>query len=522
MATTKRNDAKNQIMDILNKQGYPSYARLLNLFDIYLTDDPEVIGYMIPGKAKIVLNKELNIDQVSTIVRHEILHEYLVHAKRQEELEKSHPDLGSDHQLANIAGDFEISNRGYTDADKSIARSIALGDKVLKGLVTEDQFPGWEKMTFEEMYEKLLEKQKQEKDSLKDLLDKLQKISKKDLDDLQKDIDSSSGEGSISDEQQSKGASNTDKNSDESSNEDQKGSSGSSKETSDKKNDESSTGSETGTDNDSENSEKDLKKLSGAIQDVKKELDKLSQNQTDGTPLDTPAEQKEKEELAKRVARIKKAFEDEKQKQDIINDNTAAIRKEKASKEARNIDRVRRSGISKFKLSLNHFIANQVEEEDVDTYARENPTYADEGEFILPGRIRREEKHIPIINVYWDISGSFQDPKKTEGARSAIATLNQYVRNGDIEIHVYYFADRVSDTPRSAGGGTNARPVVDHIIQTKPDNVIIVTDSDTTNQTIPSVQVPGAVWMLFYDGRSLALMDHVKGKKENKYFDIEY
>ena len=94
MATTKRNDAKNQIMDILNKQGYPSYARLLNLFDVYLTDDPEVIGYMIPGKARIVLNGGLNTDQVSTIVRHEILHEYLVHRQRSETFEKSHPEPG--------------------------------------------------------------------------------------------------------------------------------------------------------------------------------------------------------------------------------------------------------------------------------------------------------------------------------------------------------------------------------------------------------------------------------------------
>ena len=189
MATTKRNDAKNQIMDILNKQGYPSYAKLVNLFDIYLTDDENVVGYMIPGKAKIVLNQGLNIDQVSTIVRHEILHEYLVHGPRGEEFDKTHPELTPDHQAANIAGDYEISNKGYTDADKTIARAIRLGDKTLQGLVTEDQHPDWVNLTFEEMYEKLLQEMKKNKESCKKEMQQSDKLNKKDADDLKDDID---------------------------------------------------------------------------------------------------------------------------------------------------------------------------------------------------------------------------------------------------------------------------------------------------------------------------------------------
>ena len=102
---------------------------------------------MYPGKAVIVMNKNLNIDQVSTLVRHEILHEYLAHKQRQERYHASNSkwgngDLPGFHELQNIAGDFEISNRGYTERDKSIARAIKLGDKILRGLVTEDQYPG--------------------------------------------------------------------------------------------------------------------------------------------------------------------------------------------------------------------------------------------------------------------------------------------------------------------------------------------------------------------------------------------
>ena len=135
MAVTLRNDAKNQILRTLRQEGYVTYAKLANLFDIYLTDDPEVVGYMIPGKAVIVLNQDLSIDQVSTLVRHEILHEFLTHNERSSIINNNR--LGN-HELANIAADFEISNLGYTDRDKDNARAIEIGDRILHGLVTED------------------------------------------------------------------------------------------------------------------------------------------------------------------------------------------------------------------------------------------------------------------------------------------------------------------------------------------------------------------------------------------------
>ena len=86
MSTELRNDAKRQITRSLQEHGYPTYAKLASLFDINLTADPSVVGFMEPGKARIVLNKDLSIDQVSTIIRHEILHEYLTHAIRAERL----------------------------------------------------------------------------------------------------------------------------------------------------------------------------------------------------------------------------------------------------------------------------------------------------------------------------------------------------------------------------------------------------------------------------------------------------
>ena len=492
MATTLRNDAKNEIMKILREQGYPTYAKLVSHFDIYLTDDPNVIGYMVPDKAKIVLNAGLSINQVSTIIRHEILHEYLDHAMRRKDWETKTGRKG-DHQTANIAMDYEISNRGYTDADKLTARSIILGDQVLRGLVTEDQYPGWENKTFEEMYDELLKQREKDQDALKQLMDQLSKLSQKDLEDLMDDLDDASGDSDSDGDQDNK---NND------------GKSPGQQKASDLADELEDIADELGVDGSSSSSDKKDKPAS------KGGSSKADNNNV----FDSKEEQERKKDLAKRVAEIKRQFNDLKTKGQIDTENKTAIDKEKAAKAARNVDRVISSPLSKFRISLDRFIADQLAEEEEDTYSRIHPSYED-SEFIKPGRMVKEEKNIPRINVYWDVSGSFSSPQKTEGARKAIATLNKYVREGDIVIDTFYFADRVSETKSGAGGGTNGRPIQEHIAATKPTNVIIITDSDISDCSGETI-VPGAVWMLFYDSQSQNLIDHVKGKRETRHYLI--
>jgi hypothetical protein len=204
MAVTKEEYlAKKQIMDILSKQGYPTYAHLLDLFDLNLTNDPSVVGYMIPDKGVIVLNRNLDIDQVSTIVRHEILHEYLSHQLRmqrhlgKEKYDNRTPTL---HQLINIAGDYEISNRGYTEKDKNIVRAIRLNGEVLKGLVTEDDHPDWVNLTIEEMFDKLYDEYKEDEEAFKELLDMIQKLNQQGNEEIQKAEEIAREAADISDE----------------------------------------------------------------------------------------------------------------------------------------------------------------------------------------------------------------------------------------------------------------------------------------------------------------------------------
>ena len=494
MATMTARDeaAKEQIIRKLRSEGYPTYARLFDLFDLNLTDNPDVVGYMLPGKAKIVLNENLSIDQVSTIVRHEILHEWLSHGARSEKFDKEHPDLLPDHDTSNIAADYEISNVGYTDKDKRAARAIILGDKTLQGLVTEDQYPGWEDKSFEEMYEELLKKNLEEKKQLLNVLKQLHKMLPEDEDDQNQ----SQPSGTPSD---------TNSDSDSSDNQNSGTSSSDSSETqpSDQQGQEQS------------KADKAQQALDDAKDDIK-DIDKEKAQQ--GNVFDSDKQQKERSELAKRVEQIRKLLDDPDIQRQGKGESQRAVQKDRLIKQAKLADRYKSNPLVKFTLDLNNFIKQQTANYRGSTWTRFNKTSVRTG-LIKPGITSYAQTDIPEINVYWDVSGSFSDPRKTEGARRAIATLQKYVREKKIKIKTGYFADRVSSTKENAGGGTKGQPILDHIQATKPANVIVITDSDISDCRTPTT-VPGAVWLLFYGSESPNLRAYLRGKQETKSYLI--
>lgn len=499
--TARDEAAKEQIIRKLRSEGYPTYARLFDLFDLNLTDNPDVVGYMLPGKAKIVLNENLSIDQVSTIVRHEILHEWLSHGARSEKFDKEHPDLLPDHDTSNIAADYEISNVGYTDKDKRAARAIILGDKTLQGLVTEDQYPGWEDKSFEEMYEELLKKNLEEKKQLLNVLKQLHKM-------LPEDEDSQN--------QSQPSGTPSDPNSDSDSSDNQK--SNSSNPSADINSSEPGQGdnkSQSGDQGEQSKADKAQQALDDAKDDIE-DIDKEKAQQ--GNVFDSDKQQKERSELAKRVEQIRKLLDDPDIQRQGKGESQKAVQKDRLIKQAKLADRYKSNPLVKFTLDLNNFIKQQTASYRGSTWTRFNKTSVRTG-LIKPGITSYAQTDIPEINVYWDVSGSFSDPRKTEGARRAIATLQKYVREKKIKIKTWYFADRVSSTEENAGGGTKGQPILDHIQATKPANVIVITDSDISDCRTPTT-VPGAVWLLFYGSESSNLRAYLRGKQETKSYLI--
>lgn len=465
--------AKKQISDQLNKQGYPTYSRLLDKLDLKLIDvdkHPEDVAYLIPTKATIYINPNLDIKEVSTIIRHEILHEYLTHMARSEAYRKK--DLKNKdipHTLINIAGDYEISNRGYTDQDKAIVRGLTINGNLLRGLVTEDDHPGWENKTFEEMLD-LLKNEKNQ--GLRDILNDLNR-SAPDSDEQQEQINNTENQ-----------ANNIQKSSEA-----------------------------------NEEQQKEASQISRAARELNKEISQNKENQkSNNGPLKTEEQKEDEEETAKKVAELKKALEE--LKDEIFEETDTAIEKEKIAKKAKDASKYTSNPLNKFIDSLNNFIKKEVSTQRGATWTRMNKKYSGSG-IIRPGTSRLTPKHIPNINVYFDVSGSFTSyPEKIQESTRALSTLNKYVNKGDLKINLYYVTDKVYSDRKEAESrdwGADGQAILDHINATKPDNVIVVTDSDSKVRGSREVSIPGGVWILFYESKS-NLLNYINGKKVKKEY----
>ena len=503
--------AKRQLLDMLNKQGYPTYSRLLDHFHINLTEDPSVIAFMEPGKGRIVLNRGLDLSQVSMIVRHEILHEYLSHAIRAERhvgSDKWKNRSAQDHDRFNRAADYEISNRGYTDEDKITARSIMLGGELLQGLVTDIDHPDWVDLSMEEMYDLLEKEMQQNKQQAQQKIIRIGDMGDKAIQEAEEAQRQADAIIDDADEIiQSPEASPQEKQDAEQS-----------KKVVQAAKDQA------------EQAEKEAKSETQGSENSNSSKDAKGKGQTSGSgnkPEDNapPFSQDREGKLkraAERIAKCKNALADTKLGQRIKDETENKIDQEKMIKAAKDAAKFRNDPLKRFVDSLTQFVRKEVGVGRGKSYGKINKTYANTS-IIRAGTTRRAETHIPLINVYFDASGSW-DESMIEIGKRGVAALNQYVHQGKLKIKVYYFGDYVSETRSGTGGGTGALPrIIQHIKDTKADNVVIMTDGDMEHQGGPvsPVTVPGAVWTLFVDAESERVRENIRGQKLNKTFFIK-
>ena len=166
-------------------------------------------------------------------------------------------------------------------------------------------------------------------------------------------------------------------------------------------------------------------------------------------------------------------------------------------------------GFQDFLNSLYKAIAMQVHTEETrdDTWSAINRRYSDTGVLKQGQKIQElPNKKIPVIDFYFDQSGSWDDSDIKVGEK-AVAALADLEAEGKIKINIYYFANHVHTDASSARaeGGTRAwNEIVKNIISTQATNVIIMTDSDMERQGISygalNYTVPGYVWYLWRDG----------------------
>jgi len=182
-ASGKLNDAaltKQLVIKMLIDEGYGTYAKRLKEYTFVVADVfhgcPIEVAAMFPDTGEIVINPSFLVDapdgkifkQLSLVVRHELLHFLLVHEKRfYDHLKKVDPEFektyrrASIHELANIAMDWELSQRGYDDYDKEVAHNLTLNGRVLGGLVLSMDRPEWIDKPMEEIFD-LLRKERED------------------------------------------------------------------------------------------------------------------------------------------------------------------------------------------------------------------------------------------------------------------------------------------------------------------------------------------------------------------------
>lgn len=167
-----------------------------------------------------------------------------------------------------------------------------------------------------------------------------------------------------------------------------------------------------------------------------------------------------------------------------------------------------------------------------DSYARVNPSYA-ESPLLMPGRYNSKQKNVPILDIYFDQSGSWgvADIKKGE---QCIEALTDYEKRGLLKINRFYFANNVHSNARDARmeGGTTAFPqILTNIQGTHATNVIIMSDGDLDRNLhwqVPDeiaanyqLQIPGCVWWLWQGDESPDATKYLFGRRGNFQYTLK-
>ena len=180
-----------------------------------------------------------------------------------------------------------------------------------------------------------------------------------------------------------------------------------------------------------------------------------------------------------------------------------------------------KADIKAFEKDFSKFIANEVAEVEIEdpSWSRKNRRYTS-SPFIMPGT-RREILNgpVPTVRVYFDHSGSWDENKIAVGKQVIEAITSGYVAKKKLILEVLYFGNQVSETPNGTGSGTEGTPIMEDIKKYKPDNVIIMTDSDISD-IVTTTRVKGGVFLLFKGGVSTNLQQSIKGKKFTRSYEI--
>ena len=223
------------------------------------------------------------------------------------------------------------------------------------------------------------------------------------------------------------------------------------------------------------------------------------------------------EERELRAQEIKTDLGSRETQQALSDEDIAAIRAETQAVKAREKETAiyRRpaansfKGFKEFLNSLYRAIALQVQTNEIqdDTWSAINRRYSGTG-VLKQGQRKNDlpDKKIPVIDFYFDQSGSW-DEQDIAAGKKAVEALVDMEEKGQIKINIYYFSNHVfndADSARAEGGTRAWNEIIKNVITTQATNVVIMTDSDMedwwSGPTALKYTVPGYVWYLWRNG----------------------
>lgn len=252
-----------------------------------------------------------------------------------------------------------------------------------------------------------------------------------------------------------------------------------------------------------------------------KQIDKEREEaEANGEDYDDEDEQS----LKDRLDRISKMADDDDIADELEREDDDKLIKQRQKAKERESQKYRSSPSTQFQMDLSRFIKKQTSEDRDRSWKVFNKNTIGSG-IISRGYVRKDNKNIPKINVYYDQSGSWS-PQDIEVGNSMLKVLDDYVRKNKIKVDIYYFSDHVevdAAAARRQGGTSAGEELLQHINDTKPDNVIVMTDSDFDMFRFRNkpTTVKGAVWFLWKNGDvSRWLSSNLRGLQQTSSYNI--
>lgn len=182
-------------------------------------------------------------------------------------------------------------------------------------------------------------------------------------------------------------------------------------------------------------------KMPKNVEIIDVDQEEQQENEREGKANETETERQTRIQKIKDDANDVQAIEQDLRdiKNDIENKNAEGVRANKAAADKfmaeRNTSNIR--DFRDFEFDLYRAIKSQIADARTpeDSYNRLDPTYAN-SDLLMPGQVYLDKKEIPLINVYFDLSGSltFWDIEK---GKDAISILEGLQRKKKLKYNLY-------------------------------------------------------------------------------------